>query len=345
MINERDMVIDAFPGFNEVELAEFRITYLKDVVDKVVIAESELTHSGLSKPLHFSNWLARQPQILKDRIIVINVDLSNFETSWDREIHTREFLFEYILHNYPTSKYILSDLDEIPSKSQVSNLKQNTSTYHFHTPTSYRRINWQLTDSHAKWNRGVIGQVSENKELNAGRFTKFPLIPGNPGAHFSYLGSGSKGVSEKYAAFAHTELDKKFWASEDLMDFCDKYRIDHLGRSRSAGFGVLKVNLDNSNDVLVAAQNFFPQYYDFALDLPARFMRYIASIRVTSYVRDGYIAKTQQKLFTPAFFFRSRNPLVYIGPTLEGLMTILAQIHSLLSALKIRVSLVGRLRS
>ena len=46
MINERDMVIDAFPGFNEVELAEFRITYLKDVVDKVIIAESELTHSG-----------------------------------------------------------------------------------------------------------------------------------------------------------------------------------------------------------------------------------------------------------------------------------------------------------
>ena len=65
MIIQKDMVIDAFPGFNEVELAEFRISYLKDVVDKVIIVESELTHSGLSKPLYFANWLANQSQTMK----------------------------------------------------------------------------------------------------------------------------------------------------------------------------------------------------------------------------------------------------------------------------------------
>lgn len=343
MIIQKDMVIDAFPGFNEVELAEFRISYLKDVVDKVIIVESELTHSGLSKPLYFANWLANQSQTMKDRILVINVDLSNFATSWEREIHTREFLFDYISQKYPMAKYILSDLDEIPSKSQVLNLRSCAGNFHFHTPTSYRRLNWQLSDSHTKWKLGVMGLVSENREPNAGRFTKFPLIPGDPGAHFSYLGSGSKEISEKYIAFAHTELNKKYWTSEKLIEYCDRYRIDHLGRSRSAGSGIFKVSRDNKNDVVESARRYFPQYFDLALDLPHIFMRYIASIRVSSYVGEGRISKTQQRLIQPGVFFSSRSPLVQIGPILEGMMTILAQLKLVSSDLKMRILRSGRI--
>ena len=43
------MIIDAFSAFNEIELANFRIQYLEDYVDKVVIQESKLTYSGISK--------------------------------------------------------------------------------------------------------------------------------------------------------------------------------------------------------------------------------------------------------------------------------------------------------
>ena len=55
-----NMVIDAFPGFNEIELAAFRINYLSESVDLVVIAEAKLTHSGIEKPLYFKNWIRDQ---------------------------------------------------------------------------------------------------------------------------------------------------------------------------------------------------------------------------------------------------------------------------------------------
>ena len=338
MIPQEVMIIDAFPGFNEVDLAEFRINYLKDLVSRVIIVESELTHSGMNKPLYFSSWLEKQSRSLKDRVEILTVDLSNSATSWEREIQTREFLFHYIKQKYPNSKYILSDLDEIPSRSQVTNLLKLEGSFHFHTPTSYRRLNWQLLDSHAKWKLGVMGQTSQNNEPNAGRFAKFALIPGNPGAHFSYLGSGSKEISQKYTAFAHTELNKKYWASEKLIIYCDKYRIDHLGRSRSPGFGLLSVDLNSNNDVIRAARSYFPQFFDLAQDMPPKIMRYIATIRVSSYVGGGFIPRIQQNIASPSFFFTSRSPLVQIGPLFEALATIVSQLRLLLSGWKSKVT-------
>lgn len=52
------LTIDAFPGFNEIDLAAFRIKFLAGVVDRVVIAECHLTQSGKTKPLYFSKWLS-----------------------------------------------------------------------------------------------------------------------------------------------------------------------------------------------------------------------------------------------------------------------------------------------
>ena len=334
MISQKDIVIDAFPAFNEVKLAEFRINYLQELVDKVIIVESALTHSGIVKPLHMSNWLANQPQSLRGRVEVINVDLSDLSTSWAREIHTREFLFGYLKREYPEAKYILSDLDEIPSLSQVVNLRRVTGNYHFHTPTSYRRLNWELSDSHAKWKLGLMGEVKSNNRPNAGRFFSFPLIPGDPGMHFSYLGSGSKAISEKYTAFAHTELNKSYWKSSELISYCDKFRIDHLGRSRNMGAGIFHINLNSSNEVLLRAKKQFPEFFDEGKDLPIYICRLFASIRVTSYVGNGFIAEVQQKLFKPSFFFSSRSPLVQIGPSIELIVTIIHQIRNLVSICK-----------
>ena len=331
MIAQNDMIIDAFPGFNEVELAEFRINYLRNLVEKVIIVESALTHSGIVKPLYFSNWLATQPQALKNHVKVINVDLSNLATSWEREIYTREFLFNYIKSEFPEAKYILSDLDEIPSVSQVINLRTATGTHHFRTPTSYRRLNWELSDSHAQWKLGLIGDIKSNDQSNAGRFFNYPLIAGDPGMHFSYLGSGSKAISEKYNAFAHTELNMKYWESSELISFCDKFRIDHLGRSRNRGAGIFRVNLNSNNDVLLHAKIQFPQFYDGGDGLPNYLARLLASIKVSSYVGSGLLAKVQQKIFKPSYFFTSRSPLVHIGVFIELFITIIYQMRNLIS--------------
>ena len=46
-------VIDAFAFYNEVDMLEYRLETLYDYVDKFVIVEATMTHSGLSKPLNF----------------------------------------------------------------------------------------------------------------------------------------------------------------------------------------------------------------------------------------------------------------------------------------------------
>jgi hypothetical protein len=149
--------------------------------------------------------------------------------------------------------------------------------------------------------------------------------------HFSYLGSGSKAISEKYKAFAHTELNMEYWKSTELMSYCDKFRIDHLGRSRSRGAGVFSVNLNSNNDVLLNAKIKFPEFFDEGRDLPNYLSRLMASIKVTSYVGNGLVAKLQQKVFKPSYFFSSTSPLVQIGPFIELLITIIHQTRKLVS--------------
>ena len=62
------MIYDCFCYFNEDELLDLRINYLKDVVDKFVIIEAAKTFSGFSKPQNFDiNKFAD----IKDKIIYI----------------------------------------------------------------------------------------------------------------------------------------------------------------------------------------------------------------------------------------------------------------------------------
>ena len=48
------MIIDAFTFFNEKELVELRVKYLSDVVDRFLIIEADVTHTGKKKTLELS---------------------------------------------------------------------------------------------------------------------------------------------------------------------------------------------------------------------------------------------------------------------------------------------------
>ena len=182
------MIIDSFPAFKEIELAQFRMMYLSNLVDLTIIAEARLTQSGLEKPLYFKNWLANQNEEFKSRVVIIEVPLLAASSSWEREIYTREYLFDHIKVNYPSAKFILSDLDEIPSLEQVESLRTTSGLFHFLTPTFYRKINWKLGDQHIRWSHGVMGEVALNIFPNAGRFSKqIPILKSVPGAHFSFI--------------------------------------------------------------------------------------------------------------------------------------------------------------
>lgn len=322
-------VVDAFPAFNEFRLAKFRITYMSEFVKHVVIAEARFTQSGLEKPLLFREWLKKQSDDLRSKVTVIEVPLSQNWTAWEREIFTREYLFNYIKEKYANSKFILSDLDEIPSRIQLRFMIDNDGLFRFLTPTYFRKVNWQLQDDHANWSRGIFGDTSANAFPNGGRFTKsIPVISQYPGGHFSWLGIDQNSVGQKSQAAAHRELNETFWTSAELINFCDFYRIDHLGRSRSKGFGLFKILTSSSDDILSAISLEFPELLDDGTDCPPYIYRVLASIKLTSYVSNDNLAKFVRRRIDVSHFLDSNSPLILLNISRELVLTLLYQLRN-----------------
>lgn len=243
------MIVDAFLGFNEIKLAEFRISYLSPYINHSIIGESRTTHSGVAKNLFFREWYEKLNPDLKTKISIVEIPLEKFSDSWEREIGSREFLAAYVKRKFPGAQFILSDLDEIPSTSQVKSLNGVTGIFHFTTPTFYRRVNWKLKDKHSTWSRGVCGSIELLQEENGGRFSSYPIIGGDPGVHLSYLGMSDTHLREKISSFAHTELSANRFAAAGIIEFCDYFKINHLGKSRVKGFGLFDIAESNTEDI------------------------------------------------------------------------------------------------
>ena len=306
------MLIDAFPFFNELELAMFRISYLANFVDKVIVAESHLTQQGNDKPLYFTEWLPKF-NLPKEKIEIIYVPLTASMGSMERDEFARTFLMSHLIDKYPKTKYILSDVDEIPSIEQVKTLLNSSGNFHFKTPTSYRRLNWQLVDTaHNSWSRAVMGDTEFAEKFNGGRLNKsIPIIDGEPGAHFSWLGIDSDIYYEKIRAFGHAELNKSFLQPSEIIEFCDKYKIDHLGRARNKGFGLLRVVAsEKNNSVIFSAKKAMPELFDDDIGAPNKLFRIFASIKISVYLGNSFLSRVSRRLFKMDYFLQSKQMVI-----------------------------------
>jgi beta-1,4-mannosyl-glycoprotein beta-1,4-N-acetylglucosaminyltransferase len=121
------MIYDCFTFFNELDLLEFRLKLLDGIVDKFVIAEANLTHSGMPKPYIFESNKLRYEK-WKEKIIYIKVELSTAglifneneakynpqNGSWVLENRQREALTSVITVANDNDMIMVGDLDEIP---------------------------------------------------------------------------------------------------------------------------------------------------------------------------------------------------------------------------------------
>jgi Glycosyltransferase family 17 len=281
------MLIDCFPAFQETDLAEFRVRYLSKFVDYVVIAESDLTHSGYEKPLYFTEWLNSKP-IFKDKVEILHINLNLNSTAWEREIATRETLIRYAAMKYPKAQFILSDLDEIPSREQVKRFLELSGSYHFSTPTTYRYANWHLVDEHATWKLGVMGNSEISERKNGGRLDKLPTLDAlDCGLHFSYLNHDSIGMEKKLRSFAHQELAFPEMYSSNLLQFSNAYQIDHLGRFNRKGNGLLNVRRKETlSEIQIEAFKFQQSWFNFETITLRTYARKFASLVVTAISRN-----------------------------------------------------------
>lgn len=281
------MLIDAFMGFNELKLAEFRIKYLQNYVDRTIILESSITHSGREKPLYFTDWLNSRIEFLP-KVQVITVDLSKLNGNWERERYSRSFLYDYILLNYPNSKFIFSDLDEIPSCDQVQKFLDCDTYMKFSCLTYFRRANYRMEGRRRNWNRGVFGITNLPRIEQGGRFSKLPLVSSSsPGGHFSYLDHQEDSISKKLESFAHQELNFESLKSKEFMDYCDKYSLSHIGGARHSGFGLLtKLRFLELTSIQKSLHSFETKFFDFEYCKSGNASRFAASIIVSAAVNN-----------------------------------------------------------
>ena len=143
------MIVDCFTFYNEVELLKKRINYLSSVVDKFVVVESTVTHKGNPKELFFD-----ESQFDMSKIVRVVVEDNPIDKDpWSRENHQRNCISRGLkqLSMSDDDVIMVSDLDEIPNITVVSNIKGVMGTHpivSLHISVCY---NFDFMQTHEPW--------------------------------------------------------------------------------------------------------------------------------------------------------------------------------------------------
>ena len=256
------MIVDAVTFLNEKELVELRVKYLGDIVDRFLVVEADVTHTGKKKKWNFPEILNNNLKEFSHKIqyYQMKVDLKKAEKekspnykggtwgrSWKVESMQRNFIKEACKKFSSSDVVIISDLDEIPSKQKLSFIK--SCDFKVVAPVALEQESFHLNCNFLELERWV-GSVAVTKELidryepqtfrdlrkRISRLT-------NAGWSFSSFG-GPKRVREKIESFCHEELNKETFKNENHLKTCIETGKDLFGRQ------VKKRKID---------KNFFPK--------------------------------------------------------------------------------------
>jgi beta-1,4-mannosyl-glycoprotein beta-1,4-N-acetylglucosaminyltransferase len=242
------MIYDCFNFLNETHILEIRIEELKDVVDKFVICESDITVSNVKKPFYLEN--SEIYQKYKDKIIYLKLEKglqnpsSEFYNKGDEHRHSLMFLQRdavknALAHCDDEDIIMFSDLDEIPTAKSVSELKT------FPCVLTLRGFFWYMNtpilspDNHYWFPSVVCDRYKnlKNKNFNDVRQSKDHLNRiYNSGWHFSHLGDENQ-IAYKMLASSHSEYHSPEYLSvEKIKERRDSLR-DPYDRN---GFHIVK---------------------------------------------------------------------------------------------------------
>lgn len=156
-------LIDCFIFYNELDLLNYRLNILNDVVDYFVIVESRHTFIGNEKPLFFKDNAAQFEQFSHKIIHVVvddfpfkqpNIDVSK-DQQWLNEYFQRNCIKRGIdqLELNDNDYIIVCDLDEIPDKTMLTSIINHDESInilsleldmYYYSLNSRHKIKWYL---------------------------------------------------------------------------------------------------------------------------------------------------------------------------------------------------------
>jgi beta-1,4-mannosyl-glycoprotein beta-1,4-N-acetylglucosaminyltransferase len=212
-------IVDCFIFYNELDLLNYRLGILNEYVDFFIIVESTHTFTGKEKNLIYDENKYRFEKY-QDKIIHIivndlpfqypNINFSKNE-QWQNEYFQRNAISrgisELILSN--NDIIIISDVDEIPNPTILSQIKQNEldiEIYSLEQDFYYYNLNTQIAN---KWYYSKIltymYYINSKKTCNELRLEPYSYLK-NGGWHLSYFGDEFF-IQNKIQTFSHQELN------------------------------------------------------------------------------------------------------------------------------------------
>jgi beta-1,4-mannosyl-glycoprotein beta-1,4-N-acetylglucosaminyltransferase len=246
-------IIDCFTFYNELELLEYRLNLLKDVVDYFVLVESTYTHSGNSKILYFD----QNKDLFKDfNIIHIIVDDFPFKENptndqvWMNEKFQRNSIKKGLdLLNLNDRDIItITDLDEITDPNillKIRNNEINIEIAILQLDFYYFNLECKLQEL---WNHSKIISFKKFKEFDScetiRHYNNVPIIK-KAGWHLSYFGTPEM-ISNKIKNFSHQEYNSETYTDISTIKEKIENGKDLYGRNSTI---IKKIKLED-NDFL-----------------------------------------------------------------------------------------------
>ncbi len=247
-------IYDCFQYFNEDHIVDLRLNILDKYVDYFVISESTKTHQGNSKKINFD---VKNFSKFKNKIIFIIADYKD-KIGFDKHIggespieqHQRNSLIEGIKQATPEDLILLSDSDEIPDLTKLSEINDQKKFIAFSQKMFMYKLNLQNLDE-SNWIGTRITKKKNIKSMQGLRNIKFKNYPFwrldkmnqqiiNGGWHFSYMQTPSQ-ILNKIKSFSHGEFNN---------DKIDEKNISEKIINNEDIFGrkikLKKINIDGS---------------------------------------------------------------------------------------------------
>lgn len=217
------MIIDCFTFFNEIDMLECRLEYLNKKVDKFVLVEATITHSGKPKPMYFADNKNRFVKYL-DKIIYVPVDIDPTKYDWTHDkqkgYQNSSWQVENLQRNsiklginsVPDDAIVMiSDLDEVPNVDAIDRAIRMLKHKHFvsiETQQFYYNLAQCLIEP---WPATVITKASLAKTIGPQKLrdSKNSMVwIHNGGWHLTYFGN-AENIQNKIKNFAHQEYNQE----------------------------------------------------------------------------------------------------------------------------------------
>lgn len=231
-------VVDSFIFFNELDLLEFRLRELWDVVDYFILVESMHSFSGGEKNLYFNEVKNKRFSKYLSKIVHVVVDdMPNGLNAWDNERHQRQCIVRglNLLDLDESDVLIISDVDEVPDAETVSSIRGKPLKNCIHClEQDFYYYNLQCLNE-KKWlaakvlnmrtfRSGVLAEdadaIRSAKKLPFWKRLvhlrkRLPVIK-RGGWHFSYFGN-VEFIKTKIINFSHQEFNKEEFLDDSAI--------------------------------------------------------------------------------------------------------------------------------